>query len=112
MTKAVLITKIGSIYDDLPEERYHFPRQYLGRMEACHDDWIVYYEPGRLTDARRQGGLVSVDDDHTMLVAHDQVPDTIGRLLNESGRLSVPLRSDFQPNARFLKYHRDNIFKG
>jgi hypothetical protein len=49
MAKAVLITKIGSIYDDLPEERYHFPRQYLGRMEACVGDWIIYYEPARLT---------------------------------------------------------------
>ena len=57
MAKAVLVTKIGSIYDDLPEERYHFPRQYLGRMEACVDDWIIYYEPGRLTvgSARREG---------------------------------------------------------
>ena len=57
MAKAVLITKIGSIYDDLPEERYHFPRQYLGRMEACVGDWIIYYEPGRLTVdlARREG---------------------------------------------------------
>jgi putative restriction endonuclease len=57
MAKAVLITKAGSIYDDLPEERYHFPRQYLGRMQACVSDWIVYYEPGRLTvdAARRQG---------------------------------------------------------
>ncbi|HEX9904145.1 MAG TPA: hypothetical protein VGA77_04200 [Propylenella sp.] len=56
MTKAVLITKTGSIYDDLPEERYHFPRQYLRRMEACRGDWIIYYEPGRLSDARRQDG--------------------------------------------------------
>jgi putative restriction endonuclease len=57
MAKAVLITKIGSIYDDLPEERYHFPRQYLGRMEACIGDWIIYYEPARLTvdSARREG---------------------------------------------------------
>ena len=57
MAKAVLVTKAGSVYDDLPEERYHFPRQYLGRMEACVGDWIVYYEPGRLTveSARREG---------------------------------------------------------
>jgi putative restriction endonuclease len=57
MAKAVLVTKIGSIYDDLPEERYHFPRQYLGRMESCVGDWIIYYEPGRLTveSGRRAG---------------------------------------------------------
>ncbi len=50
MTKAVFISKINSIYDDLPEERYHFPRQYLKRIEATVGDWIIYYEP------RRNGG--------------------------------------------------------
>ncbi len=298
MTKGVLITKIGSIYDDLPEERYHFPRQYLKRMEACKNDWIVYYEPARLTDARRQDGrrsyfatarvdkiqedpstpnhyyafvsgflefprpvpfkegdhfyesrlgqpdgsvnagtaqnavrllpdeeydlilqagfasvifpanaridarqgfgaqdqetferpliervvsrpfrdaafasavkiayndtcamtglkivngggrsevqaahirpvaangpdsirnglalsgtfhwmfdrgLVSIDDDHTLLVARDRVPDTVGRLLNPDGRLQVPQRTDLHPNPRFLEYHREQVFKG
>lgn len=29
MTKAVLTTKIDPTYDDLPEQRYHFPRTYL-----------------------------------------------------------------------------------
>lgn len=47
MTKAVFVSKINSIYDDLPEERYHFPRQYLGRIEATVGDWIIYYEPRR-----------------------------------------------------------------
>ena len=298
MTKAVLITKTGSIYDDLPEERYHFPRQYLRRMEACRGDWIIYYEPGRLSDARRQDGrrsyfatarvdrieadqaraehfyafvsgylefprpvpfkegdrfyesklgqpdgsvnagtaqnavrhlsdleydlilqsgfahiigtrstdfsaqsefgeedqeafhrpivdhvvsrsfrdaafagavkrayndtcamtglkiingsgrsevqaahirpvaadgpdsirnglalsgtlhwmfdrgLVSIDDDHIMLVARERVPDTVSRLLNPDGRLRMPLRADLQPNPRFLRYHREQIFKG
>lgn len=47
MTKAVFITKINSIYDDLPEERYHFPRQYLSRVKATIGDWIIYYESRR-----------------------------------------------------------------
>jgi putative restriction endonuclease len=50
MAKAVLIAKIDSVYDDLPEERYHFPKQYLGRLESARDDWIIYYE------SRRNGG--------------------------------------------------------
>ncbi|MCP4937267.1 MAG: restriction endonuclease [bacterium] len=50
MTKAVLISNAASIYDDLPEDRYHFPRQYLKRMEAIAGDWIIYYE------SRRNGG--------------------------------------------------------
>ncbi len=47
MTKAVFLTKIGSVYDDLPEERYHFPKRYLGRVEETLGDWIIYYEPRR-----------------------------------------------------------------
>jgi putative restriction endonuclease len=45
MTKAVLTHKPGSIYDDLPEERYHFPATYLRQVEAAVGDFIVYYEP-------------------------------------------------------------------
>src|SRR5215475_1563580 len=47
MTKAVLTTKANPTYDDLPEERYHFPRTYLRQVEAALGDWIVYYEPRR-----------------------------------------------------------------
>lgn len=47
MTKAVLHANVNSIYDDLPEERYHFPKQYLKRIEALIGDWIIYYEPRR-----------------------------------------------------------------
>lgn len=54
MTKAVLITKIDPTYDDLPEERYHFPRTYLRQIERSIADWILYYEP-----RRRSGDLAS-----------------------------------------------------
>lgn len=54
MTKAVLITKIDPTYDDLPEERYHFPRTYLRQIERAIGDWILYYEP-----RRRSGDLAS-----------------------------------------------------
>jgi putative restriction endonuclease len=54
MTKAVLTTKIDPTYDDLPEERYHFPRTYLRQVEAAVGDWILYYEP-----RRRNGDLAS-----------------------------------------------------
>lgn len=47
MAKAVFTHKAGSIYDDLPEQRYHFPRTYLRQVEAAVGDWIVYYEPRR-----------------------------------------------------------------
>ena len=47
MPKAVLTTKVDPSYDDLPEERYHFPRTYLNAARAAIGDWIVYYEPRR-----------------------------------------------------------------
>src|SRR5260370_8217502 len=57
MTKAVLTTKVEPAYDDLPEERYHFPRTYLRQVEAAIGDWIVYYEPRRTnSDVQSRGG--------------------------------------------------------
>lgn len=47
MTKGIFTTKILSIYDDLPEFRYHFPSTYLNQVKECVGDWIVYYEPRR-----------------------------------------------------------------
>jgi hypothetical protein len=57
MSKAVLTTKPRSIYDDLPERRYHFPRTYLRQVEAAIGDFIVYYEPARegVDDRARTG---------------------------------------------------------
>lgn len=47
MTNAVFTASESSAYDDLVEERYHFPRSYLRQVEAAVGDWIVYYEPRR-----------------------------------------------------------------
>jgi len=47
MTNAVFTTSASSIYDDLIEERYHFPKTYLRQVEEAVGDWIVYYEPRR-----------------------------------------------------------------
>ncbi len=54
MANAVLTTSVGSIYDDLPEFRYHFPRTYLNQVKAAGGDWIVYYEPRRSQGGGRQ----------------------------------------------------------
>jgi putative restriction endonuclease len=56
MAKAVFTTKRSPTYDDLVEERYHFPRTYLRQVEAAVGDWIVYYEPWRTTGDRASGG--------------------------------------------------------
>lgn len=52
MGHGVFIHRSDSIYDDSPAERYQFPRQYLGRVQSCVGDWIVYYEPRKVPGAR------------------------------------------------------------
>jgi putative restriction endonuclease len=57
MAKAVLTTKVDPTYDDLPEERYHFPRTYLRQIGAARGDFVVYYEPRRVSgDLSSTGG--------------------------------------------------------
>ena len=48
----VFIHRSDSIYDDSPAEQYQFPSQYLGRVQACVGDWIIYYEPRKVVATR------------------------------------------------------------
>ena len=45
MTKLVLLHKANSRYDDVPWERYHFPKRYRRAMNEAVGDWVVYHEP-------------------------------------------------------------------
>ncbi len=57
MSKAILTTKVDPTYDDLPEQRYHFPRAYLRQVEAAKGDFVIYYEPRRTSgDLSSRGG--------------------------------------------------------
>ena len=47
MAKGVLVHRVDTAYDDLPEARYQFPRTYLNKAYSFEGDWIVYYEPRR-----------------------------------------------------------------
>jgi putative restriction endonuclease len=57
-------------------------------------------------------GLVSVDDDFSILIATGRLPDTVTRLLREDRRLEIPAQPDLRPHPVHLRYHRENIFKG
>lgn len=52
MAFGVFIHRSDSIYDDSPAERYQFPSQYLTRVRAFIGDWIIYYEPRKVSDTR------------------------------------------------------------
>jgi len=56
MTKAILTSKPESIYDDLIEFRYHFPRTYLKQIQNALNDWVIYYEPRRLSNQLNKTG--------------------------------------------------------
>jgi len=49
MANSVFTASESSPYDDLVEERYHFPATYLRQAQASLGDWVVYYEPRRTT---------------------------------------------------------------
>lgn len=58
-------------------------------------------------------GLVSVDQDMTLLIAKDSVASgTAARLFTPDRRLILPKDPGHAPHPAFLKWHRDNCFKG
>lgn len=52
MAFGVFIHRTDSIYDDVPSERYQFPRQYLTRARNCEGDWIIYLEPSKVRNTK------------------------------------------------------------
>jgi putative restriction endonuclease len=57
-------------------------------------------------------GLISIADDRQLLLAKGRVPDSVGRLLNPNRVLLAPTRADQAPHPLFLRWHRQNVFKG
>jgi putative restriction endonuclease len=56
----VFVHRLDSIYEDSPAEQYQFPRQYLQRAQGCIGDWIVYYEPRKVTGTRGYFAIAKV----------------------------------------------------
>lgn len=57
-------------------------------------------------------GLISIDDDYSILVAEARLPDAAKRLIRDDRRLLLPAREDFRPHKSYLKFHREKVFKG
>lgn len=57
----VFIHRLDSVYDDSPAEQYQFPAQYLGRVQACVGDWIIYYEPRKVVETRGYFAMARVE---------------------------------------------------
>lgn len=61
MARGVFLHRADSIYDDQPELRYQFPKQYLSRASQFVGDWIVYYEPRRGPTGRGYFAIARVE---------------------------------------------------
>ncbi len=57
-------------------------------------------------------GLISIDDDYTLLVKKGSIPDSMLAMFRPDRRLCVPLSTTVAPHPEYLQYHRDTIFKG
>lgn len=111
MAKAVFQLKPESIYDDLPEERYHFPQMYLNTVNQSIDDLIIFYEPSRLGKSRsKKGGrssyfaVAQIAD----VVKDPKIPDHYYALIKSGSYLEfpevVPFREgDFFYESKLMK---------
>jgi putative restriction endonuclease len=119
MGHAVFIHRSDSIYDDSPAERYQFPSQYLGRVQSSVGDWIIYYEPRKVTDTRGYFAIAKVErvipdpvkpgmylafiEPGSYLDFINAVPFTDGNgaiergVLNDQGRISGRAQSAVRP---------------
>ncbi|MEO6014850.1 MAG: HNH endonuclease [Devosia sp.] len=59
---AVFVHRADSIYDDRPDQRYQFPKQYLTRVRAAIGDWAIYYEPKKVSLTRGYFAAAKIAD--------------------------------------------------
>ena len=62
MAFGIFIHRSDSIYDDIPSERYQFPKQYLSRAQQCEGDWIVYLEPSKVKETQGYFAVAKVQE--------------------------------------------------
>ena len=115
----VFIHRSDSRYDDTPAERYQFPGNYLTRVQACIQNWVVYLEPSKVRNTRGYFAIAKVDKvvpDPTMenmylaLIEQGSYMDFINPvpfsdsagivergLLNDQGRISGRAQSAVRP---------------
>ncbi|MCC6780153.1 MAG: HNH endonuclease [Hyphomicrobiales bacterium] len=57
-------------------------------------------------------GLLSLDDEGNILLARSQIPAPVLDLLNRDGKARLPRELGFRLHPHYLRFHRENIFKG
>ncbi len=102
MTFGVFMHKDGSIYDDIPEVHYQFPKIYLSRAKQMVGDWVVYREPVKLPQSKGFFAVAKVE----RIIPDPSEPDRYRALIEEGSYLpfspTVPHKVDGQPVERDL----------
>lgn len=56
-------------------------------------------------------GLISVAEDHTILISHNKVPEDVAkRLIVPGQKLLLPKSKHDHPHPEYLRYHREHVF--
>ncbi|MFB0611211.1 HNH endonuclease [Aurantiacibacter poecillastricola] len=102
MTFGVFMHKDGSIYDDIPEVHYQFPKIYLSRAKQMVGDWVVYREPVKLPQSKGFFAVARVE----RIIPDPDVSDRYRALIEEGSYLpfspTVPHIIDGEPVERDL----------
>jgi putative restriction endonuclease len=106
MGHCVFMVRPDSIYDDVPSERYQFPRSYLGRAKEAAGDWIVYLEPAKVPKTRGYFAVAYVEK----IIPDPKVPDRFLAVMEPGSYLefgkSVPFNDGSSPIERGLLNER------
>lgn len=98
----VFMHKDGSIYDDIPEVHYQFPKPYLSRAKQMVGDWIVYREPVKLPQSKGFFAVAKVE----RIIPDPSISDRFRALIVPGSYLpfepNVPHIVDGQPVERDL----------
>lgn len=98
----VFMHKDGSIYDDIPEVHYQFPKAYLSRAQKMVGDWIVYREPVKLPQSKGFFAVAKVE----RIIPDPAISDRFRALIEPGSYLpfepTVPHVVDGQPVERDL----------
>jgi putative restriction endonuclease len=86
MANCVFVHRSDSIYQDSPAEQYQFPKQYLGRANACLGDWVVYLEPSKVIGTRGYFGIARV----AQIVPDPKMPGMYLALIEPNSYLDIP----------------------
>lgn len=57
-------------------------------------------------------GLVSVDERYRIVTVGNAIPEQIRNLFSGNGTLVLPDDRSLHPHPHYLKFHRENVFKG